>query len=161
MKALITLTAVLFYFTAVAQVEITKSCISTGGGTATTGNTDIVSGLGEVAVNEATQGTVHISEGFINPGTMATAGVENYARGGFMLHVFPNPATDYIRIQFDDACTYQILLFDLQGHEWNRISGAGKESTLTITTLPPGEYMLLVKNLTDKKYRAFKIIISD
>jgi len=57
------------------QMQIKKSSISTGGGSASAGTTTVISAIGEVAVQENTQGTVHISEGFIGADIAVVLGV--------------------------------------------------------------------------------------
>ncbi len=160
MKILLSLLTAMSGLYAWAQTGITKDCLSTGGGSSTAGNTLVIFTLSETAVNESTQATVHLSEGFINPGMAETAGTGDYSRDRNTVRIFPNPATDYIRFHFPAACDYQIQLFDLQGHQIFNVSARGSENNLAVNMLPPGTYTLVVKNLTDKKFRVLKIIIS-
>jgi len=160
MKILLSLLTAMTGLYAWAQTGITKDCLSTGGGSSSAGNTLVIFTLGETAVNESTQATVHLSEGFINPGMTETAGVGDYSGDRNTVRIFPNPATDYIRFRFPAACDYQIQLFDLQGRQMDNLFGTGTQNTMAVNLLPPGTYTLVVKNLTDKKFRVFKIIVS-
>ena len=160
MKTLLSFLTALTGLLAWSQTVITKSCLSTCGGSATAGNTSVIFTAGELAVNETSQGTVHISEGFINPDMLATAEIENYIRGDNMVILYPNPATDFVHIQFHSSCDFQIRLFDLDGRELTEISGTDKQTGVSLKHIPPGEYLLLVKNLTGRKYKTFKILVS-
>jgi len=66
MKKISTIIAILTCFLNFGQTII-KSSIDSGGETATNGGISILYTIGEVAIQETTIGTLHISEGFINP----------------------------------------------------------------------------------------------
>ena len=160
MKTIIIIISALLSINSFAQTEITKSNISSGGGTATSGNTKIIYTVGEFVVQENTQGTVHISEGFINPDMLIATEIKDYTQNNFNVILFPNPAADYTNVRFSDACNYQIKLIDIQGKELYEISGSGDLRKIPLQNLSAGEYLLLVKNIKDRKYQVFKLLKS-
>lgn len=66
---------------------------------------------------------------------------------------YPNPAHDFLTVQFNSNGVYQIQLLDLIGHE--HLSWAGNEIGLQslgldISTVPAGVYFLQINNGTEK-----------
>jgi len=106
----------MLFVTGYGQTSLRKSSLSAGGGSATVGNTYMVYALGEIGTNEADQGNMHLSEGFVGPDFAALLGIEDYSRLEGV-KIFPNPVRDILKIKTDDYGTYEIHLFDITGKE--------------------------------------------
>lgn len=70
------------------------------------------------------------------------------------LTLFPNPASDYIRI--NKICT-NIEIYNIAGQKIMSINNPDISGTINVSDLPKGSYMLKVK-LTGDKYRVIKFI---
>ncbi len=158
MKNLLIIIAFLIVELGFAQLTIKKSTIASGGNTATQGNITVVSNIGEVAVQEQSNSTISISEGFIAPDIMALLGVSNTAILTGIL-IYPNPTIDYIKVNFSETSNYQLGIYDLQGKliRSEAVRDAD-EKTLNLKAVAAGTYLLVVKKGT--KHKVFKIIKS-
>ena len=141
-----------------AQTVITKSNISSGGGTTTAGTTRIIYTVGEVAVNETTQGTVHISEGFINPEFANETGLSDYRQNELNVSVFPNPAKDFVNVKFPDAKSYEIDLYSADGKIISTYTTNSTIEQIPVNNLSSGEYLMIVKNTSEKTFKTFNLI---
>jgi len=159
MKKIIITTVSLFIFSfSFGQTEIIKSNISSGGGTVTSGSTKIIYTVGEIIAKENTQGTVHISEGFINPNMFASTGIKESAKLQ-NVKLYPNPAKDFVNVKFSEICNNQIILCNVYGKQLALYSNKScKLQKIKINYLANGTYFLIVKNLNLKKYKTFKLI---
>jgi hypothetical protein len=156
-KIIIIIVSLFIFSFSFGQTEIQKSNISSDGGTASSGSIKIIYTVGELAVQENTQGTINISEGFISSGMLISSGIEEYTKLQ-NVKLYPNPATNFVNVDFFDTCNYQIKLMNIQGKEIFEISGSGDFKKIPLNNLSEGEYIMLVKNLKDKQYKVFSII---
>lgn len=74
------------------------------------------------------------------------------------LKVFPNPVSDYLRIEASNGNTYDLVLMDLNGKELKRISMNQKEIGMDMSAVPHGFYILYVGNQTNSEKRYYKIL---
>ena len=142
-----------------AQTAIKKSNISTTGAVVSNGTTKVIYTVGEFAVQENTQGTVHISEGFINPDMLITTGLDKYNYEDFDVQIFPNPAVNYVNVKPTEISNFNIELFDVNGKLI--MSENGKNALvkrLNISHLTNGEYLLVIKSEKLKQFKTFKLI---
>ncbi|MCP5498121.1 MAG: T9SS type A sorting domain-containing protein [Leptospiraceae bacterium] len=58
------------------------------------------------------------------------------------LSIFPNPASNEIRIEWEDEVQVLIVVSELNGSEITRTIGQGKQSTLSVSNLSPGVYFV-------------------
>jgi hypothetical protein len=68
--------------------------------------------------------------------------------------IFPNPATDNLTIETTDKATIEIL--NIEGQIINSIKSVGKETTIELSSLASGIY--LIKTITDKGVAVKKFI---
>ena len=157
MKTSISLLVFFLYTIGFSQTIIKKSSISTGGGSATVGTTQVIYSIGEVAVQENTQGTTYVSEGFIGPDISQTLGITDYdTLTG--ISVYPNPVTDRFNIGLPQSGNYEIYLYNLQGKQiLFRLSQDIKES-IDISRLTSAGYLLVVIDRENKLKKIVKII---
>jgi len=139
------------------QVNIKKSSISIGGGSATAGNTTLTFAIGEVAVQENTQGNIHISEGFIGPDILSAVGIEDYtALNG--TGIYPNPVDTYLQIELPAKQNYEIYLFDLNGKQiLGSETDGDNQKQLNLSHLPVATYVLIIVDRKNKQRKIIKI----
>jgi hypothetical protein len=145
-------------FVGFSQTVIQKSSIDSGGAGVTVGTTTIFYTLGEVAVQENTNGSIHISEGFISPDIIHSLGLEAYSilEG---IRIYPNPTTDIITIEFKDIDTYEIIMYDHLGKQMERCQAEQTdEKSLDISNYSSGVYVVLIKSDTAQSYRTYQVI---
>ena len=143
-----------------AQTVITRSAISSIGYTNTVGSTKLLCTAGELAVNETTQGTVHISEGFINPDLAIITNLTEYKNNEINVVLFPNPATDFVNIRFSKSNNYEIDLYSYDGKIIAKYSTNTTLKQIPLNNIANGKYLLIIKNKNDKTYKTFKLIKS-
>ncbi len=139
-----------------AQPALMKTSLSSGGGTSTTGSTNVIYTLGENFVAEADAGTIHLSEGFIGPDIAAIMGLDEYQplKG---VKVYPNPVKDVLRIQLPAKSNYEIRLFDMTGKIVLNTTTEFKMWSLNMKNLRSGFYILNIIDRTNKRYTNIKI----
>jgi len=158
MKNLFTIILLLLIGFTYGQTQIKKSSISTGGGSSTVGNTTVIYAIGEVAVQENTQGAIHISEGFIGPDLSAVLGVNDFGvLTGF--YVLPNPVKDRLYIRWEHPGDYEIHLFDLNGKELiNSKVTMQVETSYNLSEYASAVYLLFVIDREKQLSKQIKII---
>jgi len=158
MKRIVTIISILLSIASFSQTAIKKSSIDSGGATATNGNLAMVYTLGEVAVQENTNATIHISEGFLSADIISTVGLADYTQlAGVQL--YPNPAVDFVTINFAETGNYNITVYDLLGKEIATYQANNTDTKqLAFKLLPKAVYMLLITNKQNKQFTFYKII---
>ncbi|HRN37206.1 MAG TPA: T9SS type A sorting domain-containing protein [Flavobacteriales bacterium] len=63
-----------------------------------------------------------------------------------LLRVWPNPATEVIRVGLEPGYVKSLVITDLLGHTWFREAGTRLVQPLNITPLPPGRYFIHVRS---------------
>ena len=157
MKTILSILAFLTISFSFGQTAIKKSSISSGGGVVTQGTTTMVYTIGEIAVQENTVGTTHLSEGFIGPDMTALLGIEDYTELAG-IKAFPNPVQDNLTVALADYNNYEIHLFDLNGKEIISVNVEDdNQSVLNLSQLKTGMYILTVIDRDNKQAKTLKI----
>ena len=158
MKKIITIVTILIVISSFSQTAIKKSSIDSGGASATNGTISMVYTIGEVAVQETTNGTTHISEGFIGTDMMSSLGLNDYTPlSGVQL--YPNPAINFVTVSFSETSNYTITLYDLLGKEIATYQTQNSDTKqISLKQLPKAVYMLLITNDNTKQFTSYKII---
>jgi hypothetical protein len=144
MKNIFTFIALFIIGASFGQVALRKSSLSSGGGSATTGNLYMVYALGEIGVQEADAGNIHLSEGFVGPDITAIVGIEDY---GILegITVFPNPVKEHLNITLPQDNSYEIHLFDLTGKEvLTKNIENNNSAQYNLSRLKTGLYLLVI-----------------
>ncbi len=157
MKTILSILAFLTISFSFGQTAIKKSSISSGGGVVTQGTTTMVYTIGEIAIQENTVGTTHLSEGFIGPDLTALLGIEDYTELAD-IKAFPNPVQDNLTVALADYNNYEIHLFDLNGKEIISVNVEDdNQSVLNLSQLKTGMYILTVIDRDNKQAKTLKI----
>jgi len=157
MKYILSLIALMTLNFGFSQLAIEKSSLSTAGGTATSGTMKMVYTIGEVAVQEVDEGTLHLSEGFIGVDTKEALGIKDYAELEG-LNIYPNPVKDNLRITLPGYDGYEIHLFDLTGKQLlNKTIEDENRFVYNMSNFKTGVYILSVVDRKNKKAKTIKI----
>ena len=156
MKKYITFIALFIVWMSYGQTTIKKSSISTGGGTATAGTRVIIFTLGETAVQEQTQGSKHLSEGFIGPYILSALEIQDYIHLDGV-NLYPNPTRDIINISINEVGNYEYHLFDMTGKELLVKTSSEIQESISLDNLSAGIYMLAIIERSKRKAITLKI----
>ena len=157
MKKLLTLTLTLLVSLSFGQTAIKKENISTDGGSQTNGTTTVVYTVGEIAIQENSNGTIHLSEGFIGPDIITALKIDNYT-GLQGVNIYPNPVQTDLNISLPEYQNYEIYLYDLNGKQLiNTIIEDDNQTKLDLSTQKTGVYMLIVIDRNQQKRGIYKI----
>jgi len=157
MKKILTIIVLLFISVSFGQVAVKKSTISSGGEISTNGNITVISNVGEVAIQENSQGNILISEGFISPEILQTTGVSDYTMVS-NIRIYPNPAVKYVNILMEKSNDYEIILMDMNGKELLTRTDNTQQFQIDLSAYQNATYLLIVKNISTKQYQVFKLI---
>jgi len=156
LKKVTSIFAFLLASTALGQTTIQKSSLDSGGMITTTGSVQILSTIGEIAIQEKTVGSTHLSEGFISPDIMSSVGIQDYANLDGIL-IYPNPVVDLLHISSKDTTSYEYHFFDLLGKEIALNQSNELQNEINVSFLSSGVYILVVVDHQNKSAASFKI----
>jgi len=159
MKKTLTIIALCIAIVGFSQTAIKKSSIDSGGATTTNANLSIMYTLGEVSMQEKTQGTMHLSEGFISRDILSTLGISDDYLLLQGVRVYPNPSVDFVNLKFRDAAVYKLSIFDYLGKKIEQITTQKTNLyTINLSKFASGLYMIVVTNSFKKQYNTFRIL---
>ncbi len=157
-KQLIVLTAFFMSMFGFSQTVIEKSSIDSGGANATVGTTTLLYTIGEAVVQENSNGSIHISEGFISAEVLDVLEISDYTEL-LGVSIYPNPTIDYVKINFLNNDVHLITLFDFSGKQLGVFqSGNGHLFSLDMQKYSSGMYLVLVRNTQKQQYKTFKLV---
>ncbi len=138
-----------------AQTTIKKSSISTDGGSQTVGTTQVVYTVGEVAVQENTIGTNHLSEGFIGADLIQALGIADYAELQ-NISVYPIPVDTDLNIELPNHIDYKVYLYDLNGKQLVHFN-INNSYTIDMSHYTTGVYLLIIIDEQHKSMKQIKV----
>lgn len=145
-------------YAAQAQTELQKQSVDNGGAIAENGSVKMLFTIGETAVQETTNGTIQISEGFIGPAINLALALQDYTELAG-IKVFPNPIMDILQITFAEDAYYTLTLYDLNGKEIKNISTQGSANLLLdVKDLQDAVYLLLVTDTENQRMKVIKVV---
>jgi hypothetical protein len=153
---------VFFNFTLTAQTTIIKSSIDSGGNSISYADYKLIYTIGEIAIQESNEATFHFSEGFITPELLKSLTIEDYTQL-FGVSFYPNPATDWVTIQFPEDSNIEVQAYDLNGKsveipKIEIMEENPNEVTLQLAHLSSAVYAIVVMDHQNKKYKHLKLI---
>ncbi len=156
MKIIIKVLLILAIGTAYGQTSFRKSSLSSGGGSTAAGNTVMVYALGELGVQEADQGTTHLSEGFVGPDIAIIMGIEDFAtlEG---IRLYPNPVKTDLFLHVNDYGSYEVHIFNLTGKEVFSTEWEGTEMQVSMRNFKPAVYLVYIVDREHKRAASFKV----
>jgi len=161
-KIALTLVAGFIAMQFVMSQQITPQVIATAGNYTENGGYSVSWTLGEPIIATATNGNTTLTQGFQQPSYNVVA-ITNHAIEGFSVNVYPNPATDFIVIDWtaNDQDMLYIKLFDMAGKLITEQSYSATQDkvSMNMSKLASAQYMLEIsdkKNSITKIYQIFK-----
>ena len=170
---------VILCFGAASQAQtISNKVIASGGKTKTAGNIMLEYTVGEPFVKTLSSANNKITQGFHQPTITvtrlmngeeipeATADVEERTTTGqsqnfesFKVEVFPNPATEYVKVRLEESSPSECYLFlsDASGKLINTMRLTETETTLDFTRIATGNYILVVKTADGTVNESFRV----
>ena len=93
-----------------------------------------------VADIEADNGVVHVINAVLIYKDESTGIFQNKTE---QMKVYPNPASDYVKVHFESSESYTVRLLSLDGKTIKRFENVGSDSPLNVSDVQNGTYMLL------------------
>ncbi len=155
MKTLITIIIFFILVSAAGQTVIKKSSLSTAGDSQTAGNTTVVYAIGEVAIQEQTQGNISVSEGFVGP-DLSVLGIEDYGDLNG-IEVYPNPVEDIFTVSLSANRSYEFYLYDINGKQIWVKNGDKQTQQFNIENLQSAVYLLVIVDRNHQKKKIVKL----
>ena len=67
-----------------------------------------------------------------------------YENNALRFTVYPNPASDFVNIKYDDSCQGNVVIYDLAGKMLVEESLYSGENTIDIRDIPAGVYVISI-----------------
>ncbi len=139
-----------------AQVQLYKTSLAPDGGSATQGTQEIVYTTGEVFVAEQSNGTQHLSEGFVGPDMEFFMELEGFEPLDGVI-IYPNPVKNFLNIRIEINGKYNVRLYDLTGKLLYENTFEGNTFRLDMKNYRNGYYLVSITDQENKRYSGFKI----
>lgn len=137
-----------------------QETVTTTGGNATGSGGAVSYTVGQVAYTNITNTTGTITQGVQQPYEIfVVTGLEEYSDITLEMSVYPNPATDFLKLQVEN-CKFENLsyqLYDINGILVQNGEIMNKDTFIQTGKLLPAAYYLKVVN-NNKELKTFKII---
>ena len=151
-------TVILFAFSASAQIK--QEVIASAGGYNVTSNISISWTLGETIIPTFTSPNLILTHGFQQQ-VIVTAVLENF-ENQVKITVFPNPASDNVKIVFEELVDGEVKIFMLNSLgklvKTDFIEPAMIEKEINLQDLPAGVYYFrLIKGNLSNVYKVVKL----
>ena len=157
MKKLI-LTSVLAFFSLplLAQTAL-KSSVSSTGNTLKKDGIQLCFTVGEIAIRECENASLHLSEGFINPHIFTPLKIQDYQNLPGV-EIYPNPVADIMHVSLPEDSVYETYLYDLNGKMLLQRQISGSSGILDLENKAKGIYILWVIDRKNHKKAQFKVL---
>lgn len=120
--------------------DLSPEVVATAGETFSSNSLTLDWTLGEI-MTESYSGTIVLTQGFHQPDNNTTS-LEDLASLFGTIKVYPNPTTDLIVIETEQAGGLDLLLYDMTGRTVLHKNVSASSSQLNLSGLPDGTYLL-------------------
>lgn len=152
----------LFVFSLIYAQSIERQVIGSAGNYTQSGDFQLSSTLGEVAVETKTQGNLTITQGFQQASASTGVSVEEL-KIELSYNVFPNPASNtlYVELKSDSKIELQTYITDLTGQQIGAsklitVNNSMNTESFDLSLLATAAYLLVIRD--DKQiHKAIKI----
>ena len=155
-----TLATVLFVIQFLNAQSISPQVVATAGNYATNGGYSVSWTIGEPVIATATNSGTTLTQGFQQP-TYNVLSITNGKIEGFEVNVYPNPATDFIVVDWttDEKNMLYITLYDMTGKliSEQSFSAAEDKASVNMSNLASAQYLLEVRNKDNSIAKVFQI----
>ncbi len=159
-KIVFTLAVALFAIQFINAQSISPQVVATAGNYASNGGYSVSWTLGEPVIATATSGSTTLTQGFQQP-SYNVLSVTNGKTEGFEVNVYPNPATDFVVVDWktDDQNMLYITLYDVTGRMISEQSYSASQDKVSInmSKLASAQYFLEVRNKDNSINKIFQI----
>ena len=162
MKNLLLLLALIATTTLMAQVQLERQVVSSGGQSTSSGNLHLEYTIGEPAVATLSSATLILTQGFQQP-TQKPVGIE-VPEWNADIKAFPNPTADAIilEVSASDRLDLLIELFDMQGRQ---VPGTGirmnvdgtATTTIDFSGMAAGQYLVRLHDKNSNLHRTITV----
>jgi hypothetical protein len=135
-----------------------QEVVATSGGYGETTGAKVTWTIGEPVTETVTGTNSILTQGF-NQGDLLLTVIKGPEESGLIIKVYPNPASDHIRLSAGKAETENLkyLLIDMGGKVLTEKNMSGGEADISVSGLAPSTYILKVYQ-NKKEIGVFKII---
>ncbi|MCX6328871.1 MAG: T9SS type A sorting domain-containing protein [Bacteroidia bacterium] len=135
-----------------------QEVVTTSGGYGSSANAKITWTIGEPIIETISGTSAILTQGF-NQGDLLLTVIKGPEESGLIIKVYPNPASDHIRLSAGKAETENLkyLLIDMGGKVLTEKNMSGGEADISVSGLAPSTYILKVYQ-NKKEIGVFKII---
>lgn len=156
MKALIILTFLLLSISFQAQTAQIQT-IDNGGESVNNNQLQVIYTIGESFVNEFSNETLLVSEGFINSSILnASLSNNEYKQEG--LSIYPNPTVDFLNVSYSSIKSRHYQVFNTLGQKIIETHLQGKTDNIDVRNLSKGIYFLVIQNKENNQFQKLKFI---
>lgn len=131
--------------------------IDNGGELLNNNQLQVIYTIGEVSVNEFSNETLLVSEGFINSSSINSS-LNNNSYHLTDLKIYPNPAVDLLFVNFLTTKNRKYQIFNTIGQKVVEIYLQGKTHSLNLQKLKKGIYFLIIQDLENNQFQKLKFI---
>lgn len=156
MKALIILTFLLLSISFQAQTAQIQT-IDNGGESVNNNQLQVIYTIGESFVNEFSNETLLVSEGFINS-SILNASLSNNEYKQEDLSIYPNPAVAFLNVTHTSIKNRKFQIFNTIGQKVLERNLLGKTHRIDVQNLSRGIYVLVIQNLENNQFKKLKFI---
>jgi hypothetical protein len=143
----------------VGAQSISTEVIASSGEHFENGSVQLSWTLGEIVVDTYNSGGNILTQGFHQPELLITS-IEELSELDLTVNIFPNPAADFINIEFTGNKTDMIVeLFDMRGKEVTRLdlSAYQMETGINVSNIGSGGYLLRLTEENGKYISTYQI----
>jgi hypothetical protein len=140
------------------QTTIKKSSIDNGGGLSSAGVYTLIASIGEVAQEERSNGTISVSEGFIDSQILSTLKIEDF-KPLHNVDIYPNPTQNVLNLKFDINRSVKIKMYDQLGKEvYHQNFSSNLNLEINLGGLSKGLYILYLVDDENQQFKTYKIV---
>ncbi len=157
MKKLILISVLAFLYLPLLAQKSFKSSITTTGNTLQKEGMQLRFTVGEIAVRERENTSLHLSEGSINPCILTQLKVQDFQNLPGV-EIYPNPVADIMHVSLPEDSVYETYLYDLNGKMILQRQISGSSGILDLENEVKGIYILWVIDRKNHKTASFKVV---
>lgn len=148
----------LILFSAITFAQsIENFSIDSGGELFNNTQLKVVYTIGEISVNEFTNETLIVSEGFINNSLMSSS-LHNNSYHLNDLKIYPNPAVDFLFVNYSTTKNRKHQIYNTLGQKIIETHLQGKKHSIDVKNLSKGIYFLVIQSQEDNQFQKLKFI---
>ena len=156
MKKIIFAIVILLYCCNISsgQISIERQVIGSTGNLTNTGTIQASSNVGETVITTTLQSNLIVTQGFEQPDTMFTTGINIMNNIKFNIYVYPNPVSNELIIETNFNTEQKFEIINMVGQTLYT-SNINKKATVNTSTFANGVYILKLYTNKETLVRKF------